>query len=70
MLLQFIEVCGHLFMHTSLKEPPQHFSQVEVWTLIGKVQYLDSCLFQPFCYRFAGVLGIIVLLHDPILAKL
>jgi len=29
------------------------------------MQHLASFLFQPFCCRFAGVLGIIVLLHDP-----
>ena len=27
-------------------------------------------LFQTFCYRFAAVFGIIVLLYDPISAKL
>jgi len=25
-----VEVCGHSFMHSSLKVPPQHFNQVEV----------------------------------------
>jgi len=58
MLLLYIEVCGHLFMHSSLNIP-----LVEVWTLTGPVQDFDSFL-------FAGVLGIIVLLHDPISAKL
>ena len=31
---------------------------------------LNSFLFHTFCYRFSAVFGIIVLLHDPILAKL
>lgn len=29
-LAQIIEVCGHLFVPSSLKVPPQHFSQTEV----------------------------------------
>ena len=31
-------------MHSSLKVPPQHFSQLEVWTLTGPLQHLDSFL--------------------------
>ncbi len=53
-----IEVRGQ---HSSHK----HFS-IQVWTLTGPLQHLDCFLFQPFCCRFAGVLEIIVLLHDPI----
>ena len=49
-------------MHSSLKVPPQHFSQVEVWTLTGPLQHLDSLLFHTFCCRSAAVFGIIVLL--------
>lgn len=41
-LLQFIEVCRHSLKHSSLKVPPQHFSQGEVSTLTGS-----------FCCRFA-----------------
>ncbi|MEQ2163276.1 hypothetical protein GOODEAATRI_028499 [Goodea atripinnis] len=43
---------------------PTHLSesQVEVWTLIGSLQQLDSLCFQPFCYRSSAVFGIIVLL--------
>ena len=40
-----------------LKVPPQHFKQVEVWTL-------SSFLFKTFCCGFAAVLGIIVLLRE------
>lgn len=35
MLLWFIEVWTHWFMHSSLKAPPLHFSPVEVWALIA-----------------------------------
>ena len=48
--------------HSSLKVPPQHFIQVEVWTLTGPLQHLDSFLFHTFCCRSAAVFGIIVLL--------
>ena len=61
-LLYFISVCRPSFMHSSLKVPPQHLSQVEVWTLTGPLQHLYSFLFQTFCCRFAAVFGIIVLL--------
>lgn len=43
------------FRHSSFKVLPQHFNWVN--------QHLDSFLFQPLRYRFAGVLGVIVLLH-------
>ena len=41
-------------MHSFLKVPPQHFSQVEVWTLTGALQHLDSFLCHTFCCRSAG----------------
>ena len=59
-LLQFIEVCGYFSVHSSLKVPPQNFSQVEVWILTGPLQHLNSFLFPTFCWRFAAVFGIIV----------
>lgn len=68
MLLPLIEVCGHLFMHSCLKVPPQHLVVVEVWTLTGSLQNIDYFSFQPFCCKFAAVFGITDLLHDPILA--
>jgi len=49
-------VCWHLFFHSSLKLPATAINLVEVWTLTGPLQHLDSFLFQPFCCRFAGVL--------------
>lgn len=56
------------FMHRSLKVPPQHFNQFDAWTLKRSFPNIVPFLFQPFC-RFASVLGVIVLLHDPILAN-
>jgi len=50
------------FVHAQL--PLQHFSLVEPWILTGPVQHLDYFLFQPFCWRFANVLCIIVLLQN------
>lgn len=63
--LQFVETCWYLFMHSSLRVPPNFiFNQSEVWTLTGSLQHLDSdlvfcCFFYPFCCRSAAVLGII-----------
>lgn len=34
-MFQFIEVCRHSFMQSSLKVPPQHLNQFAVWTLTG-----------------------------------
>lgn len=51
-LLLFIEVCGHLFIHSSMKVPSQPFRRTgvfEVWTLTGPLQHLDSFLFQQSC---------------------
>lgn len=31
-LLRFV-VCGHLLINSFLQVPPQHFNQVEIWTL-------------------------------------
>lgn len=47
---------------------PQHFSQDEVWTMTGLLKHFDFFL-SLFC-RFAAVLDIMVLLHDPILTQL
>lgn len=55
---KFIDGCGD----SSLEVPQHHFSQVGVWTLTGPLQHHGSLLFQPFCYRQAVVLGIIVLI--------
>lgn len=38
--LHFIEVCWHWFMHSSLKVPPPHFIQVQVWTT--SLRHIDS----------------------------
>lgn len=55
---------------SSSKVPPGDVNQVEVLTLTGPSLHADSLLLQPFSCRFVAVLGIIVLLQDPILAKL
>lgn len=52
MLLQFIVLCGHSFIHNSLTLLPQQFSPT------GPLQPLDAFLLHQFCWRFAGVLGI------------
>ena len=44
-LLQFIEVCRYLFMHSYLKLLGQHFNQFEVWNLTG-----------PWFFSFSGIL--------------
>lgn len=41
----------------------------EIWTLTGTSLHLDSFLFESFSCRFTVVLGIIVLLHEPISVK-
>ena len=68
--LELIEIYRHSFMHNSVKIPPQHLNQAEVWTLTGALQQLDSFLLYPFFCRFAVLFGVIVLLHDLISAKL
>lgn len=44
-LLQFIEIYGHLFMHSTIKFLLQHFSQVKIWTLTMPSFFFS---FQPF----------------------
>lgn len=44
--------------------------KVDVRTFTGPSQHPDSFLFQTFSCRFAAMVGIIVMLHDPLLAKL
>lgn len=56
MLLHFIDVCRHSFLHSCLKASPKHFNQIEVWTQAGPLQHLYSFHFQLFCYRFVGSL--------------
>ena len=46
------------------------FNHGDVWILSASLQHLKSFIFQPFCFRFAAVFGIIVLLHDVVSAKL
>lgn len=56
--------CRHLSMHNSLKVPPQHFSQLQVWTLDQRLYFFtfsDSVVNLPLC------LG--SLLHHSLLAK-
>lgn len=43
-LLQFIEVCEHLLIHSTLKIPLKHFSHARVWMLAGPLHHLDSFL--------------------------
>lgn len=61
-LLQFIEVLGHLCVHSFLQSSFSLLIGLNlVWTLTGTLQQLDSLLFLPFCFRFTGVFGIITL---------
>lgn len=56
-LLLFIEVCGHLFLHSSMKVPSQPFRRTgvfEVWTLTGPLQHR-------FFFSNPAVLEIIIL---------
>lgn len=68
-LHQFIEVCRDLFMSSSVKVLHQCLNQVEVWTS-DCWGTLILCFFQSFSWRFAALLGIIVLLCDPVWSKL
>ena len=61
-LLPFIEVFGFSLFHSSLKLPPRYFSRVE--------ETLILLSFSHPLVSFAGVLQIIVLLRDPVSAKL
>ena len=68
MLLEFREVLGHSIMHRPLKISPQHFNQLEVWTL----EYCSTFVLFLFSLSVEELLmglGIIVLLHDPLSAK-
>lgn len=38
---------------------------VDIWALTGSLQDLDCSLFQPFCWRFDVMIGIIVLVASP-----
>lgn len=49
----------------ALSKISSHFNQVDFWALTWPLQHYDTFLFQLFCYRFVGLLGIIVLLHEP-----
>lgn len=42
LLLQFIEICGYMFMRSSHKVLPQDFSQAEVWTLTGIIVFSQT----------------------------
>lgn len=62
-LLQFIVVCRCLNAQLSYG--------LEAWTLSLSLLNCDSFLFfLPLCCTFAAVLGVIVLLHEPVWAKL
>lgn len=69
LLLQFIDVCGHSFMYSSLKAAPQHFIQVEIQTLTGPLAS-PSFFSVSAILLYANVLGILDLLHDPVIPKL
>jgi len=62
-----------IYTHLSLGPPPPH---THISTAERSGVSLDQCnafiffFFQTFCCRFAAVFGIIVLLHDPVWAKL
>lgn len=53
-----------------IKREDKDFNQVDVWTLPGLLQRLDSFPFQSISCKFAAVLGNIVLLHNSVSVKL
>lgn len=56
----WLRFVGFFFKRRSLKFPPKHFNQVQ------PLQHAESFLFQPFGCRFAALLRIIALSHDPV----
>lgn len=53
----FIEIYGHLFMHSTIKFQLQHFSQVKIWTLTSPsiffslFSHSDWLLYKPIAVR-------------------
>lgn len=65
--LRFIRVCGHAYAQPS--QGPAAAFQSSSSLKFKTLWQLNSFLFQPFC-RFAGVLEVIVLQHDPVWPEL
>lgn len=57
--------CWLSFRYSTLMDPPQHFSQVEVWTFEA---HLFLFLFQPFFCALAALSGITVQIRTPLSA--
>ena len=57
-------------MYRHLQVSQQHFNWVKVQTLAGAIQSTNPLSLKPFLCSFAGIIWVIVLLHNPLLYQL